>query len=160
VVESPPTPRRAFCYIERMKRTNPPGVGAGIVLFYSGYVLLGKRKGAHGEGEWALPGGKVDPNEDPAKTAIRELEEETGIIVPVVEKINFWSWDSYPEITRDFVTLYFRAPWPGNQQASIMEPHKCEAWMPYPWDELPENGFGGLEGLAAEFPDLCSPVLY
>ncbi|WP_409496088.1 NUDIX hydrolase [Amycolatopsis sp. cmx-11-12] len=27
---------------------------------------------------WELPGGYVDPNEDPAKTAAREVEEETG----------------------------------------------------------------------------------
>src|SRR2546422_4107385 len=27
---------------------------------------------------WELPGGYVDPNEDPAVTAAREVEEETG----------------------------------------------------------------------------------
>jgi 8-oxo-dGTP pyrophosphatase MutT (NUDIX family) len=27
---------------------------------------------------WELPGGYVDPNEDPATTATREVEEETG----------------------------------------------------------------------------------
>jgi 8-oxo-dGTP pyrophosphatase MutT (NUDIX family) len=33
---------------------------------------------AHG-GQWALPGGRCDPGETPAQTALRELEEELGL---------------------------------------------------------------------------------
>ena len=42
-------------------------------------LLLIRRSGEPYAGCWAFPGGFADPNEDPAETALRELEEETGI---------------------------------------------------------------------------------
>jgi 8-oxo-dGTP pyrophosphatase MutT (NUDIX family) len=50
---------------------------AGIVLDGDGRLLLGRRADT---GRWAIPGGIVDPGEEPADCAVREIFEETGVI--------------------------------------------------------------------------------
>ncbi|MEU7938565.1 NUDIX domain-containing protein [Microbispora bryophytorum] len=40
------------------------------------WLVMVERRDGHG---WALPGGHVDPGEDPVHAAIRELHEETGL---------------------------------------------------------------------------------
>lgn len=50
---------------------------AGVVLDGEGRVLLGRRSDT---GTWALPGGIIDPGEEPADAAVREIFEETGVI--------------------------------------------------------------------------------
>lgn len=73
------TPRHVT---ERPERTRPASnslTGVGIALLdHDGRVLLGL--GHHGQ--WELPGGKVDPGEGFESAAARELEEETGLVVP------------------------------------------------------------------------------
>jgi 8-oxo-dGTP pyrophosphatase MutT (NUDIX family) len=50
-----------------------------ISIFDSeGRLLLGKDTEMHC---WTLPGGAVDPNEQPADAAVRECFEETGLLV-------------------------------------------------------------------------------
>lgn len=56
-----------------------PGV-AGVVINYKGEVLLQRRSD---NGEWSLPGGALDPGEEPADAVAREIFEETGVeVVP------------------------------------------------------------------------------
>jgi 8-oxo-dGTP diphosphatase len=50
------------------------------VLFEGNTVLLTQRKaGTHLEGHWELPGGKIEPREDPRAALERELREEIGV---------------------------------------------------------------------------------
>lgn len=51
---------------------------ADAVLVASGHVLLIRRGGDVGHGQWALPGGFVDKDERFYTAALRELHEETG----------------------------------------------------------------------------------
>ena len=55
-----------------------PGV-VGIIFDEAGQVLLQHSK----DGGWWLPGGGIDPGEEPAEAVIREVWEETGLhVVP------------------------------------------------------------------------------
>jgi 8-oxo-dGTP pyrophosphatase MutT (NUDIX family) len=53
-------------------------VAIAVVLDDDGRVLLGRRTDT---GRWALPGGIIDPGEQPADAAARECFEETGVVV-------------------------------------------------------------------------------
>jgi 8-oxo-dGTP diphosphatase len=56
----------------------------GVALLEAGRVLAARRSGpAALAGRWELPGGKVEPGEDPKVAAVREIREELGCTVEV-----------------------------------------------------------------------------
>lgn len=58
---------------------------AGAVCFDQlGRLLLIQRGHAPAQGQWTLPGGRCEPNEDSARAVIREVREETGLEVEVI----------------------------------------------------------------------------
>lgn len=57
-----------------------PGVSA-VVTDDDGRLLLGRRAD---NGRWAVVSGILDPGEEPAPAALREVLEETGIVAEVV----------------------------------------------------------------------------
>jgi len=60
----------------------------GVILFNSGKVLLLRHSSisSRGGGHWDFPKGHIDDGETEIQTALRELEEETGIVqVKVVD---------------------------------------------------------------------------
>src|SRR3989344_5129174 len=54
-------------------------VGINVFVIKDGKLLLGKRKGSSGEGQWGLPGGHLESGEGMVDAARRELQEETGL---------------------------------------------------------------------------------
>ncbi|MBK1828197.1 NUDIX domain-containing protein [Haloferula rosea] len=53
-------------------------------------VLLIQRKHAPFAGDWALPGGFLDEDEDPYRAVERELEEETELTGLKFQPLGFW----------------------------------------------------------------------
>jgi len=56
-----------------------PATAADVAVVDGDRLLLVQRDVPPDEGAWALPGGFLEYDEDPAAGATRELEEETGI---------------------------------------------------------------------------------
>jgi ADP-ribose pyrophosphatase YjhB (NUDIX family) len=57
-----------------------PCVGA-IVTDAAGRLLLIRRGHEPGKGLWSLPGGRVEPGETDEQAVVREVSEETGLVV-------------------------------------------------------------------------------
>jgi ADP-ribose pyrophosphatase YjhB (NUDIX family) len=55
-----------------------PYVGMGILVTRGEQVLLGQRRGSHGAGDYAAPGGHLEYGESFETAVRREVREETG----------------------------------------------------------------------------------
>jgi len=103
-------------------------VGVSIILISKDLqVLVGKRKGSHGEGMWSVPGGHLEYMETYKDACDRELLEEVGVKFDNYEKVGF-SEDVFGE--KQYTTLYFAVKGIDTKKVKIrnMEPHKCEEW--------------------------------
>ncbi len=58
-----------------------PVPAAGVILERKGEVLMVKRRYAPRVGAWCLPAGFMEYGETPEHCAVREVEEETGLVV-------------------------------------------------------------------------------
>lgn len=123
-------------------------VGVGVLIVRDGKVLLGKRRGSHGAGTWAAPGGHLEFGESVADCARRESAEETGLELLMVRPAPYTS-TVMPDVGRHYITCFVVAQVAETAQARVMEPDKCEAWTWCAWDALPEPLFAPLQHLVA-----------
>src|SRR3954447_12365351 len=125
-----------------------PLVGGSAIVVRDGRALLGQRQGAHGEGEWAFPGGKVDAGEDAAATVARELEEETGLVALDVRPLA-WTTDVFADHGLHYVTLHHLvAVADDGREPRVIEPQRCRGWGWFAWDALPAPLFAPVVHLA------------
>ena len=62
-------------------RPDRPSVGVGAVLIHEGRVLLIRRGKEPLRGRWVVPGGTVELGETLEEALVREIQEETGLLV-------------------------------------------------------------------------------
>jgi len=115
-----------------------PRTGIGVMIVKDGKVLLGLRKGSHGAGEYAFPGGHLEHMESFEDCARRETREECGL---EIENIRFQfvaNLQQYPP--RHYVHIGLVADWKSGDPCA-MEPEKCERWEWHDLDLLPDRLF-------------------
>jgi len=74
-----------------------PMVGVGGVVIQDGRALLIRRGSEPLKGEWSIPGGMLEVGETLVEGVERELLEETGLTVRVVELIEVFERISHAE---------------------------------------------------------------
>ncbi len=105
-----------------------PIPAVGIVCFNDdGQVLLIRRGNPPRQGEWSMPGGKLEWGEKAVDAAVRELMEETGVTAEIIGLIDvvdgiFTSRNS-GDVTRhyvliDYVARYLSGPVAAGDDAS------------------------------------------
>src|SRR4051812_15075215 len=115
-----------------------PRVGIGIMILKEGKILLGKRKNAHGSGEYAFPGGHLEYMESFEDCALREIAEECGISVGNIRfqylaNIKYYTPKHYVHVglLADHIS----------GEPKVLEPNKCESWDWFALDKLPTPMF-------------------
>ena len=115
-----------------------PKVGVGVMIIKNGKVLLGKRKGSHGAGEYAWPGGSMEYMESFEECAKRETKEETGMEIKNIRFLRLMNLKHFAP--KHFVDIELLADWESGE-AQLLEPEKFESWQWYDLDNLPEPLF-------------------
>ena len=134
-----------------------PKVGISVILINDdNQVLIGKRKGSHGEGLYSIPGGHVEVGEGLTDACYRELEEEIGVNKDRLSHypIHFvtLSEDFFPE-NKHYITLYYAIRVENGMPVKNGEPEKCEGWIWCDANELPENLFCDSNRAIKEYLD-------
>lgn len=116
-----------------------PKVGIGVVIFKDGKILLGKRRGAHGAGEYAGPGGHLEHLESFEDCAKRETLEETGI---EIENIRFLCVTNLMKYApKHYVDIGVVADWKSGEP-EVLETDKVDSWEWCEIDSVPQPLFG------------------
>jgi 8-oxo-dGTP pyrophosphatase MutT (NUDIX family) len=100
-------------------------------------VALAARRRRSGELAWGLPKGLVEPDEDPAATALREVREETGLEAAIREPLGdisyFYVWEG--ERVRKKVTFFLMEATGGDVSR---HDHEMEEVRWFPLDQAGE----------------------
>jgi len=112
-------------------------VGVGCMILKKGKVLLGKRKGAHGDGEYAWPGGHLEFGETIEKCVEREVKEETGM---KAKPVKFLCVSNIIKYNKHYIDIQILTKYISGKPL-VLEPDRIESWNWYPINKLPKSMF-------------------
>jgi ADP-ribose pyrophosphatase YjhB (NUDIX family) len=104
-----------------------PEVSVGAIVIDGGQLLLVRRGRPPGQGQWSVPGGRVEAGERLCDAVVREVAEETGLevtcgaLVGVVERLG-GGWH--------FVILDYRATVTGPREPVAGDDAAEVQWVP------------------------------
>lgn len=119
-----------------METEQRPKVGVGVMILKDGKVLMTKRKGSHGTGEYSFPGGHLEYMESFEDCATRETKEECGLEIKKIKFLFLTNVKKYAP--KHYVHIGLIAEW-ASGEPQILEPEKAEEWKWYDLDGLPEG---------------------
>ena len=93
-----------------------PVPAAGVLLERAGRVLLVKRRWEPRAGSWCLPAGFMEAGETPEQTAVRELQEETGVVARLTGLFGVYAGFDDPRV-RAVLILYSGVATGGEERA-------------------------------------------
>jgi 8-oxo-dGTP diphosphatase len=105
---------------------------SGVILpNENGEILLIHRSTPH-RTQWEIPGGKIEPNEEPPVAAAREALEELGIVVSILRELGS---ESFEEDGHSMMYTWFLGD-TNNVEPRIGEPDKYDGIRYWPIREL------------------------
>ncbi len=125
------------------QQSNHPRVGIGVIIVNGeGKILIGKRKGSHSP-FYSIPGGHLDIGETFEACAIREIKEESGLIInnPRVIAVTNNLDDTFLKEGKHYISIVIVAT-EFSGELVVMEPTKCEGWLWCDPTDLPTPHFG------------------
>ena len=120
-----------------------PKVAVGVIVEREGHILLTLRAHDPGRGQWALPAGYMEWDEEPRHTAAREVGEETGLRVRVDRLIGV-----YAGATQGVVLIVYTAAIAGGELCASEECHEVRFFPP---DRLPALAFPSMTAILADW---------
>lgn len=116
-------------------------VGIGVLVVKDGKVLLGKRKGSHGAGEYAGTGGHLEYMESIEECAKRETFEETKVTIKNIRMLCVSNIKNYAP--KHYIDIGLVADWESGEP-TVVEAEKIESWDWYDIEHLPEPLMAGM----------------
>lgn len=127
-----------------------PMVGVSLLIVKDNRVLLSRRKGSHGAGEYGTPGGHLENGEPFEGCALRELYEECGKGMRVTTPRFLCVTNLHDYLPKHYADIGMVSHWLDGEP-ELMEPDKCEGWEWHSMDDLiggvPYNLFGAVRNL-------------
>jgi len=115
-----------------------PKACVGVMIFKEGKVLMGKRRGSHGHGEYSFAGGHIEFGESFEDCAKRETMEEAGI---EIQNITFLCLANIQRHEgRQDMLLGVKTDWKSGEPKTD-ENEKIEDWDWYDLNNLPSPIF-------------------
>jgi 8-oxo-dGTP diphosphatase len=121
-------------------------VGLAVIVLKGNDILLGRRIGSLGNLTWGFPGGKINYYETLGKCGIREIKEETGIKIKLIDNQAIAATEDFFMEGDHYITLYIRARYLSGTP-KVMEPERCKAWAWFNWNHLPSPLFSPIKNL-------------
>jgi len=94
----------------------------GVLVEDGNVVLLENERG-----EWELPGGRLEPGEDPAACLLREFAEELGAAIVVGSLLDCWNYEVLPG--RHVAIVTYAVARPGRETLQHSAEHRHFGWF-------------------------------